>query len=47
MIQQALVLGGYTTREAVARASDDDLLLLKRMSPVRLREVRTVIPRAR
>ncbi len=46
VIRQALVLGGYTTREAVARASDADLLLLKRMSPARLRAVRAVIPRA-
>ena len=44
--RRALVLGGYTTREAVARASDADLLLLKRMSPARLREVRALIPRA-
>ena len=46
VIRQALVLGGYTTREAVAQASDAELLLLKRMSPARLREVREVIPRA-
>ena len=46
VVRQALVLGGYTTREAIARASDADLLLLKRMSPARLREVRAVIPRA-
>ncbi len=46
VIRQALVLGGYTTREAIARASDAELLLLKRMSTVRLREVRAVIPRA-
>ena len=45
-VRQALVLGGYTTREAVARASDADLLVLKRMSPARLREVRALIPRA-
>ncbi len=44
--RRALRLGGYTTREAIARASDADLLLLKRMSPARLREVRAVIPRA-
>ena len=46
VIRRSLVLGGYTTREAVARASDADLLLLKRMSPTRLRAVREVIPRA-
>src|SRR3712207_6200237 len=46
VIRRALVLAGYTSREAVAQASDDDLLLLKRMSPARLREVRTVIPQA-
>ena len=46
VIRQALVVGGYATREAIARASDADLLLLKRMSPARLREVREVIPRA-
>jgi hypothetical protein len=44
--RRALVLGGYTSREAVAQASDADLLSLKRMSRVRLREVRAVIPRA-
>jgi hypothetical protein len=46
VIRQALVLGGYTTREAVAQASDADLLSLKRMSAARLRAVRGVIPRA-
>ncbi len=44
--RRVLVLGGYTTRAAVARASDADLLVLKRMSPARLRAVRAVIPRA-
>ena len=44
--RRALVLGGYTTREAVARASDDDLLILKGMGAARLRAVRAVIPRA-
>ena len=44
VIRQALVLGGYTTREAVERANDADLLLLKRMRPARLRAVRQVIP---
>ena len=44
--RRALVLGGYTTREAVARASDADLLLLKGLNTARLREVREVIPRA-
>ena len=46
VIRQALVLGGYTTREAIARASDADLLSLKRMSVARLPAVRGVIPRA-
>ena len=46
VIRRTLVLGGYTTREAVARASDADLLRLKRMSAARLRAVRAVIPRA-
>ena len=45
-LRRVLVLGGYTTREAIARASDADLLLLKRMSTARLRAVRAVIPRA-
>ena len=45
-LRRVLVLGGYTTREAIARASDAELLLLKRMSAARLREVRAVIPRA-
>ncbi len=44
--RRALVLAGYTTREAVAQASDADLLRLKRMSPARLRAVRALIPRA-
>ena len=44
--RRALVVGGYTTREAVAQASDADLLSLKRMSPTRLEAVRTVIPHA-
>ena len=44
--RRALVLAGYTTRGAVARASDADLLGLKWMSTARLREVRRVIPRA-
>jgi hypothetical protein len=44
--RRALVLAGYTTREAVSRASDADLLRLKRMSTARLREVRAAIPRA-
>ncbi len=46
VIRQALMRGGYTTREAITRASDVDLLSVKRMSPARLREVRRVIPRA-
>ena len=46
VIRQALALGGYTTREAIARARDADLLSIKRMSTVRLRAVRAVIPRA-
>ena len=45
--RRVLVLGGYTTREAVARASDADLLGLKGMSTVRLRAVRAAIPQAR
>ncbi len=44
--RRLLVLGGYPTREAVARASDADLLLLKGLSTARLRAVRAVIPRA-
>ena len=46
VIRQLLVRGGYTTREAITRASDVDLLSLKRMSPARLRAVRRVLPRA-
>jgi len=46
VVRRALVVGGYTTREAVARASDADLLSLKRMTPTRLEAVRTVIPHA-
>ena len=45
-LRRMLVLGGYTTREAIARASDADLLSLNRMSAARLRAVRAVIPRA-
>ena len=45
-VRRVLVQGGYTTREAVARASDADLLLLKGLNTARLREVRAVIPRA-
>ena len=44
--RRALALGGYTTREVVAQASDAEILLLKRMSAARLREVRAAIPRA-
>ena len=44
--RRALVLAGYTSREAIARASDADLLLLKGMRMARLREVRELIPRA-
>ena len=44
--RRALMLGGYTTREAIARASDADLLLLKGLNTARLRVVRAVIPRA-
>ena len=44
--RRPLVLGGYTTREAITRASDADLLGLKGMSAARLRAVRAVIPRA-
>ena len=46
VVRQALVLGGYTTREAIAQASDADLLNLNRMTPARLRAVRRGIPRA-
>ncbi len=46
VVRRALVVGGYTTREAVARASDADLLSLKRMTPTRLGTVRAVIPHA-
>ena len=45
-IRRVLMLGGYTTREAIAQASDADLLNLNRMTPARLRAVRGVIPRA-
>jgi hypothetical protein len=44
--RRALVVGGYTTREAVAQASDADLLRLKRITPARLGAVRAVIPHA-
>jgi hypothetical protein len=44
--RRALRLGGYTTRESIAQASDADLLLLKRLNTARLRQVRAVIPRA-
>ena len=44
--RHTLVLGGYTTRAAVACATDAELLRLKEMSPARLRAVRAVIPRA-
>ena len=45
-IRRVLMLGGYTTREAIAQASDADLLNRNRMTPARLRAVRGVIPRA-
>ena len=45
-VRRVLVLGGYTTREAIAQASDADLLNLNRMTAARLRAVRAVIPRA-
>ena len=44
-VRYVLETGGYTTREAVARASDEDLLLLKGMRTARLRVVRAVISR--
>ena len=44
--RRALVLAGYTSREAVAQASDEALLRLNRMSTARLRAIREVIPRA-
>ncbi len=45
--RRSLILGGYTTREAIAQASDADLLRLRGMRAVRLREVRAVIPSRR
>ena len=45
-VRHALVAGGYTTRDAVAQARDDDLLRLKGMNMAKLRAVRRVIPRA-
>ena len=45
VVRQVLVVGGYTSREAVMQASDADLLSLKRMSTARLRTVREMIPR--
>ena len=44
--RRALILGGYTTREAIAQASDAELLRLTRMGAARLRAVRAAIPRA-
>ena len=44
--RRALLLGGYTSHAAVARASGEDLLRLKGLSTARLRAVREVIPRA-
>ena len=44
--RRALLLAGYTSREAIARASDAELLRLKGLSAARLRAVRAVIPRA-
>ncbi len=46
-VRHLLTAGGYTTREAVAAASDVDLLRLKGTSTARLRAVRAVIPQAR
>src|SRR5919202_2476921 len=46
VVRRALVVGGYTTREALAQASDADLLRFKRMTPTRLGAVRAVIPHA-
>ena len=45
-LRRLLVRGGYTTREAIARASDADLLLLKGLNTGRLRAIRAVVPRA-
>ena len=44
--RHALVRGGYTSRAAVARASDADLLWLTGMSTETLRAVREAIPPA-
>ena len=44
-LRHALVVGGYTTRAAVARASDEDVLRLKGISAATLRELRRLIPR--
>ena len=44
-VRHVLVAGGYTTRQAVAEASDADLLGLRGMRAARLRLVREVIPR--
>ena len=45
-VRHVLVAGGYTTREAIARAGDAELLRLRRMRTARLQAVRAVIPRA-
>ena len=44
--RRALVLGGYTSRAAIAQASNADLLSLNRLGAARLRAVRAVVPRA-
>ena len=43
-IRRALQRGGYRTRTAVARASDAELLALHGMGPVRLAQLRRLIP---
>jgi len=44
-IRRSLHRGGYRTRADVARASDSALLGLHGMSPIRLAELRRLIPR--
>ena len=44
-LRRVLVVGGYTTRAAVARASDAELLALNGMGEARLRQLRSSIPR--
>ena len=44
-VRHALLAGGYTTREAVARVSDAELLALYGLGEARLRQLRCIIPR--